>query len=357
MKKFRISPIITLFSILAFEGGQPAFSQTPGPPAPIIKPVVNREYLPTVLEMIGGAKKSIDFLQLEFHYDPTTKKIQDALREALKRGVKVRGLLEDGINFNQTSAKYLNRFGIETRLDTPEKMLHNKLFIVDGEKVLLGSTNLSSNSMDNNNETNVYVEDKRLGAFFENYFRQLWENSYAEPEDTTLELPGLKTVINRQHFDSLLGLFKSARKKIWVLMYGMSYNTRYPGSKPNRLIDSLIGAHKRGIEVKVILDKSNYNQILNDVNETTKKHLEEGGVDVRFESEAVTTHAKLIVADDKVVVGSPNWGYKALEIRNENSLIISDPETVNFFEKYFRFIWEESAPEEKNEISISDDRT
>lgn len=291
--------------------------------------------------MIGEAKKSIDFIQLEFHYDPTVKRIQDALRQSLKRGVKVRGLLEDNIDFNQTSAKYLNRFGIEARLDTPEKMLHNKLFIVDGEKVLLGSTNLSSNSMDNNNETNIYVENKRLGAFFENYFRQLWKNSLEEPQDSTLELSGLKTVINRQHFGEIFRLIQSARKKVWVLMYGMKYYDQYPDSKTNRLIDSLIEARKRGLEVKVVLDKSDYNQTLNDINDQTKRHLEAGGVPVRFDPEEITSHAKLVIADNRAIVGSANWGYSALEKRNESSLIISDQDTVNYFKDYFQSIWDE----------------
>ena len=151
--------ICLLFSLLAAAFIlNPAPAETPSPAPEEVRAVVNREYLPAVLKMIEGARTSIDFIQLEFHYDPTVKKIQNALRAAVKRGVKVRGLLEDRISFNATSAKYLNGFGITTKLDTPAKMTHNKLFIVDGDQVLLGSTNLTSNAIDNNNETNVYVK-------------------------------------------------------------------------------------------------------------------------------------------------------------------------------------------------------
>lgn len=322
----------------------PLFAQTPVPETTVIDPVVDRGYLSTVLQIIGDARKTIDFIQLEFHYDPTVKQIQDALREALKRGVKVRGLIEDGLDFNPTSHRYLTKFGIEVKLDTPKKMTHNKLFIVDGEKILLGSTNLSYNSIDNNHETNVYVENRRLGNFFEDYFEQLWKDSYAEPILSPPQLPGVRVVINRGHFDALYGLINSAQKKVWIVMYGMRYYDKHPDSKTNRLINSLITARKRGGEVKVILDKSDYNQTLNQINERTKKHLEAGGVEVQYDSEAITTHAKLVIVDGQVVVGSANWGYSALEKRNESSLVISDPKVVDFFEKYFLKLWAEGAP-------------
>ena len=151
-------------------------------------------------------------------------------------------------------------------------------------------------------------------------------------------------MINRQHFPALLKLLDSARKSIRILRYGMSYNANYPGSSPNRLIDALIAARERGVEVEVILDRSDYNQMLNEVNAATRRHLEKGGVKVRFDSEEITSHAKLLIIDDRAVVGSPNWGHQALDIRNECSLVVSDPKTVASFRDYFSRIWKEGAP-------------
>jgi len=312
---------------------------------PVVKSVVNREYLPVILEMIDNAGESIEFIQLEFHYDPTVKKVQDALKAAVKRGVKVRGILEDDIYFNPKSNTFLKRMGIESTLDTTEKATHNKLFIVDGEELLMGSTNLSGNSIDNNNETNIYVKDPRLGAFFQDYFEQLLKDSYAEPEMEVLELPGVKTVINRQHFEALYGLLSGAKKRIRVLMYGMKYYTgrNADGSKTNRLIEALVEARRRGVDVKVILDRSDYNKILNKINTATREYLEEGSVQVRFDPEKITTHAKVVIADDRVMIGSANWGYLAMEVRNESSLIVSVPEVVAAFEKYFMKIWDEGG--------------
>jgi phosphatidylserine/phosphatidylglycerophosphate/cardiolipin synthase-like enzyme len=96
-------------------------AQTPSsPPIPVIQPVVNRDYLPVVLNLINGAKKTVDFIQLEFHYDPTVKQIQEAMRAAAARGVSVRGLIEDSVSFNRKSQTYLEKYGIDAVLDTPE---------------------------------------------------------------------------------------------------------------------------------------------------------------------------------------------------------------------------------------------
>jgi len=332
---------ILLLAGVIFALTNPAAGNSDRPP--LIRPVVNRAYLPCLLELIAGAEKSIEFAQLEFHYDPEVKKVQDALRAAAARGVKVRGLIEDDISFNRTSHQYLNQFGIETRLDTPAKMLHNKLFVADGKKVLLGSSNLSANSILNNNETNLYVEDERVGAFFREYFEQLWVESSREPKDESVRGPLLWTVINRQHFPVLAELIAEAKARIWVVMYGMSYNARYADSQPNRLIDSLIEAASRGVEVRVVLDESDYNQGINQVNRETAARLEKGGVKVRFDLPEVTTHAKLVIADDRVLVGSANWGHSALAVRNESSLLVREPETAEFFARYFQALWEKGT--------------
>jgi phosphatidylserine/phosphatidylglycerophosphate/cardiolipin synthase-like enzyme len=304
-----------------------------------IIPVVNREYLPTVLELIRGAEKNIDFIQLEFHYDPAVKKVQDALREAVSRGVRVRGIIDNRIGFNVTSIGYLQKYGIEAKLDTPHKMTHNKLFIVDTRETLVGSTNLSQNSMERNNETNVLIRDPAIGSFFERYFEALWSNSEREPGIGPFSSGKVEVIFNRSYFEEVLRLFQKARDSIRVILYGMSYSYGNPDAKASRLVDALIAASKRGVNVKVLLDKSDYNQIINKVNERSKRHLEEGGVEVRYDDEHVTSHAKLILVDGSVVIGSVNWGRDALEERNESSVLIRDPSVSKFFMRYFDTLW------------------
>ena len=49
----------------------------------------------------------------------------------------------------------------------------------------------------------------------------------------------------------------------------------------------------------------------------------------------VTTHAKVVLADDAVVIGSVNWGMAALEQRNETCVVVQDAVVADFFAAYF----------------------
>lgn len=302
---------------------------------PTIQPVVNREYLPAVLDLINAATNSIEFLQLEVHDDRAVQAIEAALAEAVKRGVRVRGLLDDGVDFNAASVARLLALGVEARLDTPEKMLHGKLVAVDGRIVLLGSTNWTGNSMGNNNETNVRLDDPVLADLFGRYVAALWADSFAEPEAPSVESGAVKTLVNRQYFPEVLGLLNSATQRIRVVMYGIKYDPKYSGSKVNQLVEALAAAHGRGVDVAVAMDLSDYNATLNAVNATAKQYLAAAGVAVYEDAEKVTTHAKMILADDRVVIGSVNWGYDALERRNETCVVIRDPDIAAYFAAYF----------------------
>ena len=300
-----------------------------------VKPVVNREYLPAVRQLIGEAKQTIDFLQLEYHDDKVMRQVESALAEAVKRGVKVRGLLENGIDFNAASVRRLRDLGASAKLDTPRKMLHSKLVVVDGRFVLLGSSNWTGNSLANNNETNVQLDDPALAGLFTRYFEALWADSQAEPEVPTVESGPVKTVVNRQYFPEVLALLQGAERQIRVIMYGIKYDAKYAGSKVNQLVEALAAAQARGVDVAVIMDRSDYNDTLNQVNEPAKQYLAGAGVAVYDDPIPITTHAKMILADDRLLIGSVNWGYDALERRNETCVLINEPEIAAFFREYF----------------------
>lgn len=300
-----------------------------------VRPVVNREYLPAVLDLINAATNSIEFLQLEVHDDRAVKAIEAALAEAVKRGVKVRGMLDDGVDFNAAAVERLRGLGVDARIDTPEKMTHSKLVVVDGKKVLLGSTNWTGNSMGNNNETNVRLDDPVLADYFTRYVAAVWADSAAEPDLPSVEACTVKTLVNRQYFPEVLGLLGSATQRIRVVMYGINYSPKYAGSKVNQLVEALAAARGRGVDVAVAIDLSDYNALLNKVNAPAKEYLAAAGVAVFDDPLKITTHAKVIVADDCAVVGSVNWGKDALERRNETCVAIRDPEIAAYFSAYF----------------------
>ena len=309
-----------------------------------VRPVVNREYLPAVLDLINAATNSIEFVQLEMHDDRAVQAIEAALAAAVKRGVRVRGLLDDGVDFNAAAVERLLALGAEAKLDTPVKMTHSKLAIVDGRIVLLGSTNWTGNSMGNNNESNVRLDDPVLAAYFGRYVAALWADSAAEPDMPAVESGAVKTVVNRQYFPEVMGLFQSATQRIRVVMYGINYSPKYAGSKVNQLVEALAAARARGVDVAVAVDLSDYNHLLNKVNAPAKKFLADAGVATFDDSLKTTTHAKVVVADGCAVIGSVNWGKDALENRNETCLAIRDPAVADRFAEYFERVVADGAP-------------
>lgn len=324
----RLSRRIVL-GFLLFGAGSSAWA------GPAVQPVVNQEYLPVLLELVASATNSIDFLQLECHGDRTEGRIEAALAEAVKRGVAVRGILDDGVDFNAAAVERLRALGADVKPDTPVKMTHGKLVVVDGRRVLLGSTNWTGNSMDNNNETNVRLEDPTLAGYFGRYFAALWADSAAEPDLPSIESGAVKTLVNRQYFPEVMGLFNAATQRIRVVMYGISYSPKYAGGKVNQLVEALAAARARGVDTGVVIDLSDYNALLNKVNRPAKEYLAAAGVAVYDDPAKTTTHAKMIVADDAVVIGSVNWGKDALEVRNETGAVVRDPEIAAYFLGYF----------------------
>ncbi len=339
-KGWRIS---LLFLLILLFGFAPAEIEKP-----TIAPVLNQSYLPQARELIQGTKEYIHILLLEIHKDGTTISLMEDLISAQKRGVEIKVLLENNLFCNQESFSYFRGKGIEARLDSPKKFLHHKLMIIDGKEVLLGSTNWSYMSLDYNNETNVLIKDADVARYYEEYFQLLWKDPTQEPE-----VPLLKTkkviplAVKRDYFSELHNLLSKAQKRIHIIMYGMRYYPQYQDSIVNTILNDLIWAKKRGVEVKVLLEKSDYNQKLNRYNEEAAQYLEENGVEVRFDSPEVHTHAKLIIVDGATFLGSSNWGYGGLELYLGSNVLLLAPQITDSYEKYFQRLWAQSGEEGK----------
>lgn len=88
------------------------------------------------------------------------------------------------------------------------------------------------------------------------------------------------------------------------------------------ITDALVQAHKRGVDVKVIIDKK--------VEASKKDHggiLARSGIPVKVDDQHPSAHNKTIVIDGKTTIaGSYNFVEKAEKRNAENLLIIDSPE-------------------------------
>ena len=97
------------------------------------------------------------------------------------------------------------------------------------------------------------------------------------------------------------------------------------------LLQALADAQKRGVEVRVGLDKGLlYGTTDRDPkNDAAAEWLTKNGIQVVWDEQDRTSHAKILIVDDHVaIIGSHNWTRAALTGNREVSMLLTDPELL-----------------------------
>lgn len=125
--------------------------------------------------------------------------------------------------------------------------------------------------------------------------------------------------------DAIIREIKNAEEKIYIAMYVLS---------ENEIIEELINAKKRKINVKILLDWEGV-----EGGYTREMRMRNAGIEIRISKkrENANMHNKFAVIDGKVVItGSYNWTRNAEELNDENIVFIKDEkEVAKKFEEYF----------------------
>jgi len=310
-----------------------------------VRAITKGEYLQNCLSLISQTTRSIDIATLTFDNDTITSRIKDALYQAINRGVKVRIILDDStIEKNQALIDELRQVGIPVKIDGPRRTLHAKVIIGDNRMVLFGSTNLGITSITLNNEADLFVDDGDTGKAFGEYFEELWHDPDRKARFPAAISSGVIVPLNSFDYSRMvLRQIKGAKKRVLVVMYDAR---SYPASANNptsAIFMALVTAQLRGADVRVILEKSDYDMKLAASNSATAALLAANNVQVRSDRLDAITHAKLVVADDSVLVGSSNWNARSLQVNNEANASVTNPGVTDAFSRYFENLWEESA--------------
>jgi cardiolipin synthase len=155
---------------------------------------------------IAMARRSIEITSPYFLTDEST---MWAFEDAVKRGVKLRILVESDIT-DQKAVKYASReayeklleLGIEIHEYSPT-MMHAKTVVVDGNLSIFGSANFDNRSLELNDELNVAVFSRSLaGHFLEDFERDLASSRRLELQ-TWRARPRLQRM--QEHFWSYFG--------------------------------------------------------------------------------------------------------------------------------------------------------
>jgi phosphatidylserine/phosphatidylglycerophosphate/cardiolipin synthase-like enzyme len=157
--------------------------------------------------------------------------------------------------------------------------------------------------------------------------------------------PGYVAILltNKDYFPALIKAIDDAQEEIFMSIFSFKVGV-HKNSYPDQVLLHLSQAAQRGVKVKVILENTgNRDQKLDEQNHRTKKNLEEKGVKVYLDSPKRTTHTKLIVIDQKIVLlGSHNLTSAALKYNNEVSVLLENPALAKSARDYMLTIIKEA---------------
>ena len=341
----------------------------------LAKAVVNRNYLPELISLINSAQKTLDIFMYSARIYPDYEEdigeyILKPLRKAIKKGVKVRIILEAS-DWNKDNALKNSLFGNEIRkaggevvYDPTSITSHDKLIVIDSIYTLVGSMNWSFFALQSNNEASVLVKSKDIGLYFLKYMAEVKKHSMKNLPAYygTIEKPSVEEkkkgskgssmpfspqdkfysaliypIPNREYISFLHELLTQAEKSIKILMLSARiYLNQYKYNANDIIIRDLIAAKERGIDVEIILDGSSFNRFNTMDNKRFLDTLKVHGIKTYFDTPDITTHAKMVIVDGKwSIVSSTNWSYHALELNDEAGVALLSNKLAHYYTKYF----------------------
>lgn len=275
---------------------------------------------------IGTAKSSIQL----YIYSLTDKQVAEALRKKQEQGVSVTVVCDEE-NFGKAKELLGKKIKVVKRLT--EGLMHLKILIVDDETVLLGSSNLTTDSLTVHHNLVAAVTSpafaKHLGSSLEPLVKSV---THAYPEKNFMIGDQLVEMwISPDETDHtskrLIRLIDESKKSVRVAMftfthYGLSY--------------ALLRAQKRGVHVEVVMDKNQTRA----TNMPTAVLLSLQGIPLKISQGRPILHHKFVWIDDTVLAhGSLNWTKRAFTQNDDCFMVMHGllPEQ----QKVMEALWQE----------------
>jgi phosphatidylserine/phosphatidylglycerophosphate/cardiolipin synthase-like enzyme len=294
----------------------------------------------TAAEVMRGARHGIRLEMFRLGYD----KMVDVLAEQARRGVAVQVLLDPSVYDEEHRARrdamieYLRASGVDVKMyPIPEgdrRIDHVKLLIVDGRYALIGGMNWDSHSRFNADH-DVLLRGpavQELGQVFDHDWQISGGQPLRLPEPEPLpprpepvdgRLPDDRNATvrvattepeGRQDIRRMVvERINGARKSVYMEAFALT---------DEEVINALVAARRRGVEVKVLLDA---NKPVLYPNLKTADTLRAAGIEVRWYDASIDTeeklHSKMALVDgEATILGSANFSYGGLSVNHEASV-------------------------------------
>jgi len=142
-------------------------------------------------------------------------------------------------------------------------------------------------------------------------------------------------LIDNEFLTELKNQIKIAQKRIYAIIF-LTYihkNRKVDDSRDIR--DMLVEAKKRGIDVRIIINRMLKRGLFKNQNSEFAKNLYSNGIVTVVTDTRRTTHAKVWLFDnDRVIIGSHNLTGSSLHSNREMSILVEDPSINNILAEY-----------------------
>lgn len=307
------------------------------------------KFYPSLVDDLQNAKKFIFIEYFIIDVDKTWASILRILEKKVSEGVEVR-VLFDGLGSPYASSKkyqkYLKQQGIKVHPFSPlipffsthqNNRDHRKIVVIDGKVAYTGGLNISNEymnvEMQNNrfkywkdnairiqgsgiqNLTKLFLEDWNIQVkkkhFKDSYnsiddFEKYLNQDYPAFNCDGVIIPYGDDACNKRDIaeNVYIHIISTAKKYLYITTPYMVID--------NQMMDALLFAANRGIDVKVIVPSVPDHLITFYVGKTFLKTLVQNGVQVYLYQKGFI-HAKTFISDDLIsTVGSVNLDYRSL---------------------------------------------
>lgn len=274
-----------------------------------------------VLQAFGSATRTLDVVV----YLLTDKVVTDGIIEAHRRGVRVRVMVEEdpfggGVG-NEPMLKRLRAARVPWKFGNPTyRYTHEKAVIVDRQRALVMTANLTKSAFTRNREYIAAVtspgEVREIAALFD----ADWKRTAHVPRAPALVVSDVNSR------DKLLTLIDSARESMEIEAEVMA---------DREIRAALVSAGARGVRVRVVMstpepDESSYEGL---------SQLAAAGIGVRT-VDSPYIHAKSVLVDGaRAYIGSINFTATSMDQNRELGVITRTRSVLNRLRDTFEADW------------------
>lgn len=157
----------------------------------------------------------------------------------------------------------------------------------------------------------------------------------------------VEDISGEKYFPAVKQALSQAKESIFMAMFMVGLRPYDKDSSIYQLVDELVRAHERGVEVTVILDQNiafvDKERIdewqVEGKNAWCFKMLKDAGITVWYDEPTKYTHSKTVVIDgETIILGSANWTRSALFMNFETNVLIKSRELAAEFLESFKKI-------------------